>query len=525
MNTSKRILPLLLLVAMLLTMLPAWAGAEGTTEKLSPEPITYKVMIYEHESQPWVDNPVILDAIFEKTNVRLELNPIPSSDYITKQSMILSTNQMPDIIKVQGAPDVMATYASSGMFLNISDYWDYAPDYKAYYDSNPNFSMYNSDGKTYGFMLTAYETNVIKGPTMVMRYDLLEKNGLEFPATMEDVLTVMKALKEIYPDSQPWSVRGNGGTQRFLRYVAFMLGSGSDMYYEPKEGKWLYGQITDNYKAVLDYLSRAYEMGVLDVDYATMNNQLWQEKMNTGKAFMYVENPVFASSMTTNLRVNDPDALLNIVPMPSNNITNSARAYLYNQPGDNEFILSADIENPEIAVKFMNWCYTAEGILTCNYGIEGVTFEFDENGDPQYLPAFVEQFADKTSTFYAVKSALGSGELGFSPCYIETDAVHSLNYALGLEEDPDLAVYESLLLTDPAYLPGVIEPPFTDEETEEIADILTPVDTYLMGEYDKFIMGQKSLDEWDDVVAKVKEMGIERVVELYNIAYDRALGK
>lgn len=522
MKRTRSLLCLSLCVLMLLTLGVASAEDGG---KISPEPITYEIMVYEHASQPWLQDAVVLQEVFEKTNVQLKLNVVPQSDYSTKLNVLLSTNQMPDIVKtVVGGYNDIKTYASSGIFLNLSDYLEeYAPNYYAFYEADPNISMYNFEGSTYGMCLLSDASNVSQGPSLVLRYDILEKNGLAMPATTGELLETMAKLKEIYPESEPWTSRGNTGS--LINRSAFILGSGFGMYYEPEIEAWAYGQITDTFGSVLSYLSDAYAQGVLDIDYATMNNQLWQEKMNTGKSFMYFENPGFSFGMTANLQATDPDALLTLAPVPANPITGDARAYYYNAPEDAFYLISADIEHPEIAVAFLDWCYSDEGSVICNFGKEGVTFAYDENGLPQLLPEYVAQFADEAAPSYAVQSALGSGQLGFAPRYINTAFDASLNAALGIEVDPVTEAYYDLFRDDPAYLPGVIPPPFTEDENETITDILSPINTFLATEYDKFIMGERPVDEWDAVVEELKAMGIETVVDLYNDAYARALGE
>lgn len=519
----KKFLSVFLLAALLLTtLLPLGALAEE--EKLSPEPVTLTLMAYEHASQPWLEDAAVLDAIFEKTNVRLEIMAVPQSDYSTKVNTLLSTNQMPDIMKtVVGGYSTIKTYASSGIFLNLSDYMAYAPNYKAIYDANANIKMYDYEGSTYGFVLYPDPSNATAGPTIVMRTDLLAKHDIPVPQNFEEVLSAMAKLKEIYPDSQPWTSRSNTGS--LLNRSAFMLGAGYNMYFEPETGKWEYGQITENFKGVLEYLNRAYEMGVLDIDYATMNNQLWQEKMNLGTSFMYIENPGFSISMTNNLRVNDPDALLTVIDVPVNSLTNTARAYCYDSPEDAFYLVSADVENPELVVKFLDWCYSEEGMTICNYGKEGVTFEYDANGEPQYIKPFIEQFADSSTIVYDVYAALGGSQLGFAPRALSTKLEVSINAALGLEADPLTAAINNQFLTDSAYLPGVIKPPFTEEENETITDILSPINTYLATQYDRFIMGEADIAEWDAVVTELIDMDIQTVIDIYNAAYDRAMGK
>lgn len=514
---------LLFLICLVLALPTAGAFAEKST-KLSDTPITYEIMVYEHASQPWMEDAVVLRELFERTNVQLKISVVPQSDYSTKLNVLLSTNQMPDIVKttVGGYTDIK-TYASSGIFLDLSDYLEeFAPNYYSFYKANPNFSMYNFEGATYGMCLINDPSNSAQGSSLVLRHDLLSKNNLEMPATMEDLLTVMAKLKELYPDSQPWTSRGNTGS--LINRTAFSLGSGFNMYYEPEMKKWVYAQATDTFKVVLDYLNRAYTMGVLDVDYATMNNQLWQEKMNTGQSFMYFENPGFSFGMTANLQMTDPDAMLTLAPVPTNSVTGTARASLYNSPEDAFFLFSADIENPEIAIAFLDYCYSDEGAVLCNFGKEGETFAYDEDGEPQLLPEFVQQFAQEAAPSYSVQAALGSGQLNFAPRYINSDFDASLNRALGIAEDPVSVAYYDLFRTDPAYVSGMISPPLTEEENETVTDILAPINTFLTTEYDKFIMGEKAISEWDAVIAELETMGIGSVVDIYNKAYDRALG-
>ena len=520
----KRTLSILSLAVFLLTAL-CLPGAMAEGEKLSPEPVTMEMMVYEHASVPWKEDAVVLQEIFEKTNIQLKITAVPQADYATKLNVLLSTNQMPDIVKtVVGGYGTIKTYASSGIFLNLSDYMaEYAPNYYARYQATPNIKMYDFEGSTYGFCLLSDESNVAFGPTLVLRYDLLEKNGIPMPTTTEELLSAMQKLKELYPESQPWTCRGS--TTSLLNRSAFILGSGFNVYFEPETGRWEYAQITESFKTVLDYLHRAYASGVLDIDYATMNNQLWQEKMNTGKSFMYFENPGFSVGMTNNLRITEPDALLSAAPVPVNSVTGTARSYLYDFPEDAFYLVSADVENPELVVKFLDWCYSDEGTAVCNYGKEGVTFEYDENGQPQFKKEYVEQFANEASISYAVQSDLGACQLGFAPRYVTTNFDNAINTALGLDFDPLQDRLNNQFQTDPAYIPSVIKPPFTENENETITDIMEPINTYLATQYDRFIMGEAEISDWDAVVERLKEMDIQTVVDIYNAAYVRALGK
>ena len=63
---------------------------------------------------------------------------------------------------------------------------------------------------------------------------------------------------------------------------------------------------------------------------------------------------------------------------------------------------------------------------------------------------------------------------------------------------------------------------FTEEEASEASTIEVEVQKYAKEQRVLFITGQKSLDtDWDAYVSGLQNLGIDRMVELYNTAYQR----
>jgi len=50
---------------------------------------------------------------------------------------------------------------------------------------------------------------------------------------------------------------------------------------------------------------------------------------------------------------------------------------------------------------------------------------------------------------------------------------------------------------------------------------MSQIQPYVEDMYIKFIMGQASLDQFDDYVQKVKQMGIDEVLKIHQTAYER----
>lgn len=67
-------------------------------------------------------------------------------------------------------------------------------------------------------------------------------------------------------------------------------------------------------------------------------------------------------------------------------------------------------------------------------------------------------------------------------------------------------------------IPGTIS--FSSEKDAERRSAMADIDTYVDEMIMKFITGREPLDNWDAYVSKVKEMGVERVLNIYQEAVD-----
>ena len=66
---------------------------------------------------------------------------------------------------------------------------------------------------------------------------------------------------------------------------------------------------------------------------------------------------------------------------------------------------------------------------------------------------------------------------------------------------------------------GRIAPRFSDDLKQEISVILTAVNTYVTESIISFVLGNTSMDEWDNFIAQIPSYGdIDWVVEQYNSA-------
>ena len=63
----------------------------------------------------------------------------------------------------------------------------------------------------------------------------------------------------------------------------------------------------------------------------------------------------------------------------------------------------------------------------------------------------------------------------------------------------------------------------TDEELENINTYSTSVGTYSKELLTNLILGRESMDNWDSYIAKLKELGLDKLIEVYQAQHDRFL--
>ena len=172
----------------------------------------------------------------------------------------------------------------------------------------------------------------------------------------------MASLKEIYPDSIPYT--GRKGTSQLLSTVSYMLGSGAGLYYDydVDGGRYVYGPATENFKAVLSFLNECYERGVLDPDFATTTTEQLQSKMTSGQSFMFIDNSGFGQNYTQLLRTQEgyEDATLQVIPVPENSFGQRRAVAYETTTTDRLFAINASTERIDDIIKFIDWLYSEE---------------------------------------------------------------------------------------------------------------------------------------------------------------------
>lgn len=302
-----------------------------------------------------------------------------------------------------------------------------------------------------------------------------------------------------------------------LANMEYGMGTYVGFGYDPKIGQYQYGALTDDYLPILEFWIKCWNEGIIDHNWASVDSNTWDTGVNNNKIFFWYDNAGFASNQTSALQKNDPSALMQIMPLMANS-NGERRGVVYpKHQYETYYALNASSTQKDKLLKFMDWCYSEEGMYICNYGKEGETFNKDSDGNVTIEPSIVEKYRSSSSPLYNWMSDYGLGLLSFSPLVRD-------NGELLTQLGQDNSQFMEILTAD--YEAGYYQPEFVDvtlpsEVNRTIQSKKSDVDAKIFSEVRKFIEGTRPITEWNQFVVELKNLGAEEVVAAYNEALNK----
>jgi putative aldouronate transport system substrate-binding protein len=213
------------------------------------------------------------------------------------------------------------------------------------------------------------------------------------------------------------------------------------------------------------------------------------------------------------MKPKDKNFNLRAAPYPTGSagkpFTNNIRAVRYVEGGGTA--VSSKNKHQKEAIKWLDYAYSEEGSLLFNWGIEGKSYVI-ENGKPKFTDIVVKDPKGLPVSQAIVRYSAASVA---TPRLFDLDAKAIIRSSWP-EQSEAMEVWAkadtSLLLPD-------ITP--TVEESNRLARIMGEINTYNDEMFNKFIMGQESIENFDKYVSTLKGMGIDEALQIQQAALDR----
>lgn len=499
-------------------------GQEITWKASKPVTISY---LYngsiEGKNIPW------LEEVKKRTNVTLELIAVPSSDFDKKRSILLSTNEAPDIISKTNQNKI-ADFVSSGVILPISDYLDKMPNFKKRikeFDIQKEIDnkLLQLDGKFYVMPGISDFINIEYTP--MIRKDILDKHNLSIPATYEQMYQILKSLKNYYPKSIPWSDIWGGDA--CLSYVASGFGTRSgweksQIYqYNEKDDNFIFGRTSENYRDFLTYMNMLVSEGLFDPETFTQDSTMSDNKILNGICFVQMGNAGMLATKNKQGKEINGENNYELIKLGVLASKYGALARPTSKLRDGAIIPSSSSKKSyfEDIIGFADWFfYSEEAYDLTAWGVEGVTYEIVD-GKKRLLPHISFKGVNSDAKIKLDEDlCTNQGTINIINYVVGDNDVRN---AMGVTTVRDLALEiikqgAVLVMPDP-------EVPFSDKEKEEVAVLRTSLQDYTQQMTLKFILGEEPLSNWDKYVEECKKKGSEKLMTIVNEAYKRKKDK
>lgn len=482
------------------------------------------------------DSNVVIDYIRDKYNVNMVLDwQAESSEYNNKLSMNIASGSLPDIFYCDNYRTFLQL-AQNGLLADLTDIYDdnISDTIKAI---DASFGGRHMQPVTIDGRLMAIPGGNLDGSQSVLwlRKDWLDNLGLDVPETFEELEEVLTAFVNDDPDgngvddteglvvnaTEPVKAYGNTFG---LEPVFYAMGAYPTYWMEDENGEVYYGSTGSRMKDALALLHDWYEKGLIDKQFATRIGSGETEAVFTSGQAGAFFGPIHVTAITEAF-TNNPD--IELVPVNAPLTADGKFQYVLPAPMSSMLCISSKCADPARAVEIIgigndlyrgfdeeaNEIFNAAGIAASSSGRRAIF--------PQ--GAVTYDYFDIIETLgKAVKENIDTGS--YTPYegmtqYDKDQVELASGYADGSDQSEiSFKAYYyryvgSALLTDSRIEPLDAAYYYT---TDSSPSLQTELDTLEQEMYLSIIIGDKSVDYFDEFVEQWNSIGGETLLNEVN---------
>ena len=457
-------------------------------------------------------------TLAEATGINIEFKMLAEATFSTQIDLIIASGDTPDFYgRSLGSYDSKLQAAVEEEV--VIDYKplleENAPDLYNLMQRDPDWAsqLENSDGsmcKLAGYTLP----KTTDGP--FIRGDWLEELGLDVPTDLESLTSTLEAFKSEYDCSLTLLLDSDLGSvlDQCFNMTAMGFNFFSFQLDAPNSGNVICGLCTEDYIQYLLTLNEYYEKGIINGDFLNTSKNLGnlESKYINGDSGVWKDDAKYTFNNAAAAREADPDWTPVAFNLDKTDY-HLSRAATSGGVGMTQLYISANCEDPELAMQFVNYGYTGEGALLIQAGIEDTTFVYDENGKMSYTDLIInnpEGWTSSQATYVYLTDA-------WMPT-IQLEEVFNMAYS-----DETLAAYDTWSNAyggdDSMAIP--MDCQLNAEEMSEVFTLMSDCLTIFSENAAKVILGDLDEAGYRDVIDMAMEQGLDRITEIYQGAYDR----
>lgn len=464
----------------------------------------------------------MVKMINEMTNVYIDFNAV-AGGFVEQESfnLMIAGGDYTDIIGVMnyygsssGAAAGSAGHEKAiedGIIIDLyDDLKEYAPNYWTLLTSDDNAYMTMRTQSGYmGCIAQLLKKAGTENQGMIVRKDWRKASGVENLNTLDQYEQYLTYCKDNY------------GAYAYLQYEGLDTDWGSAFNITPGafnvvDGKVVHSFTTDAFKSYLTKMNDWYQKGLFNDDFYNDTDITTVRTDMANDLCSFVDGSAEGMSNIFDMNPENTAMELQATAYPKADGVDEIHVGFESKliKNSDTWAVSTACADPIPLLKLVNWLYSEEGQLVYNWGEEGVSFEYDENGQPQWTDLVVNNPDGLNFMFASYLYATGVGSVYFPGVYDMEKGFYSYN-------DDQLEAVDTLAsLTDGANnLPAYVS--LDNAEQDRYNSIATDLDTYAKGMILKFILGDEPMSNYQSFLDTCMDMGLQQMTEIYQGAYDR----
>ncbi len=502
-------------------------------EPLSEEPVTL-TMFY---TQPpplaaIMDSPNDMSLLYQKfeeiSNVHIDFQMVNMMDAATTFTLMIASGDYCDIVNdTLNYYDTADQAYEDGIAVDLMEYPDSVPNFMALMEKYPQI---RTDLETLeGHILNMPRIDMPIGQAaengLLIRQDWLDDLGLDMPNSYDEMHDVLAAFKSAYnvtdPYIMPYQVLSPWGLMS-AGYGIPAVADANNFYVDLKTDKVALSTISDAYYDYLCMFRDWYQEGLINPNFVSQASNIPDESIiSTEQTGIWFSDLSYIKTYQELLASINPNSELALMGDPG--IDDQRSGYMEKQftvAGRGGFSVSEQCDDVALALSWCDMWYNPDLTQFINYGYEGETFEYGENGKPVLGGIIVNNDLGLPS----LKMANGV-YLCTSGGFIYDLHKYDLEFT-----DLQLEAYTKWIITadDPstvvtADFPGGAK--LTADEADAVTTAMGDINTHVGEMALKFVTGAVELtpESYASYVTDIEGMRLQEALDAMQSAYDRYL--
>ena len=499
--------------------------ADTTNPQIVKEPITLKVFVPKHSLHASYSSMALFTEASRITNIQFEFVEADVDALEEKRALAWESkkSEMPDLFLFGNEVAEQTQLSKNGAIYPLEDLIEeYAPNYKALMEKYPDIEKISTlnDGHIYSFSSVKNTPRDLTCKQYI-NTTLLEQAGIEeLPTTLGEYKTALQAMKDIQPMSKQANFKplGNSKLKNTKNFVMSAFGyveTGIEVKHDGSN-QVVYVPYEEEYKAYLTYLNELYKDGLLDNDvFETTDNKLIQkgEAGNLG-SFDYAADFLVVGYEESS----DYEAVGPLLSGGYGGINNTNKVWMASsEVTATTAIIPTTTPYQKEIVRLMDFFYSDYAVQLLVAGKEGTHWNWKDASQSKW-----EYLLGSSDTNIELFRGTFSPNVGIGAAfYWDKEFVYKQSdaYIDKLNEVSE-AYAEYFVEAYPSYVK------FTEEELLEIANLERSLNDYIQTFEINCIKGSNGADinaDWAEHLATLKSLKVERLVEIYQTALNRAI--